>query len=155
MPEIINSTFADNWAQISGGGIYAGCSGNPLNITNSVLWGNADNTGTGLRAQLSACDVHADADATFSCIQDDNPDDANIPFGEDPNFNIDDDPCFVLRGFWADANDPNIIVEPNDPNAVWVAGDYHLLIDSPCISILWQLCIMRSKTASAVVGLPI
>jgi hypothetical protein len=47
--------------------------------------------------------------------------------------NIDADPYFVEPGYWADANDPNIIVEPNDPNAVWVDGDYHLLPDSPCI----------------------
>ncbi|MHC4160149.1 MAG: choice-of-anchor Q domain-containing protein, partial [Planctomycetota bacterium] len=32
-----------------------------------------------------------------------------------------------------DANDPNIIVGPNDPNAIWVDGDYHLLPNSPCI----------------------
>ena len=40
--------------------------------------------------------------------------------------NIDSDPCFVEAGKWVDANDPNIVVEPNDPNAVWVDGDYHL-----------------------------
>ncbi|MHC4498920.1 MAG: choice-of-anchor Q domain-containing protein [Planctomycetota bacterium] len=48
--------------------------------------------------------------------------------------NIDADPCFVEPEYWADVNDPNIIVEPNDPNAVWVEGDYHLLISSPCIN---------------------
>ena len=132
-PEIINSTFADNWAQVSGGGIYAVCPDSPVTVTNSILWGNTDNSGTGLLAQLRTCGMQSDAYTTFSCIQDDNPDDANIPFGADPNFNIDDDPCFVMRGFWADANDPNIIVEPNDPNAAWVEGDYHLSVDSPCI----------------------
>ncbi|OHB64180.1 MAG: hypothetical protein A2168_00705 [Planctomycetes bacterium RBG_13_50_24] len=40
--------------------------------------------------------------------------------------NIDADPCFVDPGHWADADDPNIVVEPNDPNAVWIDGDYHL-----------------------------
>jgi len=40
--------------------------------------------------------------------------------------NIEADPCFVEPGFWADANDPNIVVEPNDPNALWIDGDYHL-----------------------------
>jgi hypothetical protein len=47
--------------------------------------------------------------------------------------NIDADPCFVEAGYWADACDPNIVVEPNDPNALWVDGDYHLLSGSPCI----------------------
>jgi parallel beta-helix repeat protein len=37
------------------------------------------------------------------------------------------DPCFVMSGYWADVNDPNIVVAgPADPNAVWVDGDYHL-----------------------------
>ncbi len=40
--------------------------------------------------------------------------------------NIDSDPLFIESGFWVDANDPNIIVEPDDPNATWLEGDYHL-----------------------------
>ena len=40
--------------------------------------------------------------------------------------NIDADPCFALPGYWGNINDPNIIVEPNDTNAVWIDGDYHL-----------------------------
>jgi len=41
--------------------------------------------------------------------------------------NIDADPCFVDPGYWANADDPNIIAEPNDPNAFWIDGDYHLI----------------------------
>jgi hypothetical protein len=40
--------------------------------------------------------------------------------------NIDFDPLFANPGYWTDVNDPNIVVEPNDPNAVWINGDYHL-----------------------------
>jgi hypothetical protein len=40
--------------------------------------------------------------------------------------NIKTDPCFAEPGFWAHADDPNLIVEPNDPNAAWIDGDYHL-----------------------------
>jgi len=36
------------------------------------------------------------------------------------------DPYFAESGYWADVNDPNIVVEPNDPNAQWIGGDYHL-----------------------------
>jgi len=35
-------------------------------------------------------------------------------------------PCFVEPGRWGDVNNPNLIIEPNDPNAVWIDGDYHL-----------------------------
>jgi parallel beta-helix repeat protein len=48
--------------------------------------------------------------------------------------NIDVDPLFANPGYWADANDPNVVVEPSDllqgvpdgTNAVWIDGDYHL-----------------------------
>lgn len=40
--------------------------------------------------------------------------------------NIYADPLFADPGYWADANDPNIVAEPNNPNAIWIEGDYHL-----------------------------
>jgi len=40
--------------------------------------------------------------------------------------NIDVAPLFVEPGRWVDANDANIVAQPNDENAVWVDGDYHL-----------------------------
>jgi hypothetical protein len=43
------------------------------------------------------------------------------------------DPLFVQPGYWGRADDPNIVVEPNDPNTVWIEGDYHLLRNSPCV----------------------
>jgi hypothetical protein len=30
-------------------------------------------------------------------------------------------------------DDPDILLEPNDPNAIWIDGDYHLQSESPCI----------------------
>ncbi|MHC4520279.1 MAG: hypothetical protein ACYTAS_16940 [Planctomycetota bacterium] len=40
--------------------------------------------------------------------------------------NIQIDPCFVAPGYWADPNNLGIEVDPNDPKAVWIEGDYHL-----------------------------
>ena len=51
---------------------------------------------------------------------------SNIRGGWEGEGNIDVDPLFANPGYWADADDPNIVVEPNDPNAVWIDGDYHL-----------------------------
>jgi predicted outer membrane repeat protein/parallel beta-helix repeat protein len=134
--DITNTTISDNWAQLQTGGIYVACGDAaaifPLYLTNCIVWGNIDGSGTTLDAQLRTCSPDAHT-VRFSCVQDDNPSDANVPYGADPNFNIDDDPCFVTRGYWADANDVNVSVEPNDPGAVWVDGDYHLLLDSPCM----------------------
>lgn len=52
---------------------------------------------------------------------------SNVQGGWPGQGNIDVDPCFFDPGYWAYVNDPNIVVEPDDPNAVWVEGDYHLM----------------------------
>jgi len=36
------------------------------------------------------------------------------------------DPNFVQSGTWVDANDLQTAAKPDDPNAVWTQGDYHL-----------------------------
>ncbi|MHC4520113.1 MAG: right-handed parallel beta-helix repeat-containing protein, partial [Planctomycetota bacterium] len=41
--------------------------------------------------------------------------------------NIDDDPGFVTPGYWTEPT------EPDGTGATWVAGDCHLLGDSPCV----------------------
>jgi parallel beta-helix repeat protein/predicted outer membrane repeat protein len=128
IPKVTNCTISGNSAKRYGGGICLASTSSLIPVASSIIWGNTDTSGTGLPAQIYS----GKPDVWFSCIQDDNPNDANIPFGED-RCNIDDDPCFVELGYWVDANDPNIIVEPNDPNAAWLNGDYHLLAASPCI----------------------
>ena len=40
--------------------------------------------------------------------------------------NININPLFVGSGYWADVNDSEVIVEQDDPNAIWIDGDYHL-----------------------------
>ncbi|MHC4498220.1 MAG: outer membrane protein assembly factor BamB family protein, partial [Planctomycetota bacterium] len=127
---ITNSTFSDNSAGRYGGGIFYENEVYPEQITlrNSILWGNTDDSGTGQLAQIRTYEGQVDADVKFTCIQDDNPDDANIPFGGETNFNIDDDPYFVFSGYWETNNTP---ADANDD--FWVDGDYHLLRDSPCI----------------------
>ena len=127
---INNSTFSNNSAGRYGGGIFYEYEVHPnqITLTNSILWGNTDDSGTEQLAQVRTYEGQMNADVKFTCIQDDNPSDTNIPFGADPNFNIDDDPCFVLPGYWDQNGTP---ADPNDD--FWIDGDYHLRRNSPCI----------------------
>ncbi len=130
MTTITNCTITGNLAGYDGGGIF--CGADLISINGCIVWSNANIAGLDQYAQIC---YYGDTDVSnvwFSCIQDDDPNDSDVPFGTAQN-NIDDDPCFVEPGYWADANDPNIVVEPNDPNAVWLDGDYHLLLTSPCV----------------------
>jgi parallel beta-helix repeat protein len=106
---IKNSTVTDNSAKKYGGGL-ADFGRGP--IKNSIIWGNWPDQIFGSLISINYSDVQG---------------------GYAGPGNIDADPCFIEAGYWVDANDPNIIVEPNDPNAVWLDGDYRLLFNSPCI----------------------
>ncbi len=89
-----------------------------MDFANSILWNGEDSilNNDGSDITINYSDVQGGTAAIDSPRE-------NLIWGQN---NIDVDPCFVKRGFWADINDPNIIVEPNDPNAFWVEGDYHL-----------------------------
>lgn len=123
---IANCTISGNSAYYYGGGIFYNRS---IFLTNSIIWGNDDSSGTSQSAQ-----VHGDdglLNVSFSCIQGYNPDDANMQFGH-TDFNIDDDPCFIAlgSGYWDDNSTPGYY---DDDFWVWSDGDYHLPFTSPCI----------------------
>jgi len=101
---LANCTFAGNWAR-NGRAIFNDSS---LKLYNCVLWGS-DN---------EIFDPIQDSMAFIAY--------SNIQNGWEGTDNINEDPLFANPGYWADADDPNIAVEPNDPNAVWIDGDYHL-----------------------------
>ncbi|MBN1124500.1 MAG: DUF1080 domain-containing protein [Sedimentisphaerales bacterium] len=106
------------------GGIYSSNSSTTLAITNSILWGNTDRFGTRTASQIAG---GGKATVTYSCIQDDDPNDGNIPFGGVTNGNIDLNPLFVL--------------DPDDGGDGWrvggndIPGNLHLRPASPCIEI--------------------
>jgi hypothetical protein len=98
-------TFSDNWAEF-GNAIY--CFG-IANINNCIFWGAED--------QIHVDDPYAAP--TYVRY-------SNVRGGWPGEGNINEDPLFANPGYWADADDPNIIADPNNPNAVWIDGDYHL-----------------------------
>ena len=117
LASIRNCTFAGNSAR---SGNALACSSfdqeypSKSNLTNCILW---DGVGEVWRDYKSKITV------TYSDIEGSWPGNGNIDF----------DPQFVDPGYWADKNDPNIVIEPNDPDAIWVEGNYHLLAGSLCI----------------------
>jgi hypothetical protein len=91
-PLLTNCTFSKNTASY-GGGICNDPSASP-SLTNCILWGNTDNEGSGTSSQI----YEGSPVVTYSCIQDDDPNDGSIPFGGAANNNIDDDPRFLDAG---------------------------------------------------------
>ena len=135
-PKIINSLLTGNKADI-GGAIYATGNWCVPEIINCTVNGNKGGGAGGLVSFSAAeCNVN-------NCIFENNTKDLALRPGGllkpyifvdfsilqsswSGTGNIIADPCFADPGYWADANDINIPVEPNDPNAVWIEGDYHL-----------------------------
>jgi hypothetical protein len=131
--EIKNSTLCNNSSETYGGSI--GVSGGDCSITNCILWGNTAEQGSQIFAGSPYSAIQGTVTVAYSDVQGGQSDIYVAP-GYSLDWgagNIDTDPCFVDPGYWADGCDPNIIVEPNDLNAMWIEGDYHLLEGSPCI----------------------
>ncbi|MHC4462770.1 MAG: S8 family serine peptidase [Planctomycetota bacterium] len=142
-PKLTNCTFSGNLA--SNGGGMNNERGRPI-LTNCTFAANSAPNGNALacdswhqlspsKLRLSNCilwdgenGIWNNDNSTITITY------SNIQHGWPGGGNIDADPLFVDAGYWADTNDQNIPAEPNDPNAVWIDGDYHLLPDSPCIN---------------------
>jgi len=129
---LTNCIFAGNSAWSEGGGLCVGLA-TDLTIANCTFVGNYAGMGDSLYGFATSTIFIRDS------IVWDGPD--SIVIGDETNLlvtfcdtpgtvpgygNIDADPCFVDPGRWVDSRDPNIVVEPNDPYASWVHGDYHV-----------------------------
>jgi hypothetical protein len=102
----VNCTIADNQAGAFGAALRMEDS--PVRVSNSIYWGNVprDVLFDGVREPL----IH------YSTIR-----------GGWPGVgNLEADPLFADVGRWVSRNNPKITVKPDNPDAVWVMGDYHL-----------------------------
>jgi hypothetical protein len=108
-----NCTFADNFAMYEGNGFWCDSSfldpPSSLDFTNCILWDGEEQVlnNDGSDITISYSDVQG-------C------------WSGDGGNNIDTDPLFAAPGYWVHIDDPNIVPEPEDPNAVQFDGDYHL-----------------------------
>jgi predicted outer membrane repeat protein len=106
---IVNCTLYGNHAEHEGGSISNSTNQRPSanRIMNCILWGNSPD-----EIVSSTPDIHVSY--------------CDIAGGWPGEGNVDANPLFVNAGRWAHAEDLAHDTEPNDPNAVWVDGDYHL-----------------------------
>jgi len=118
---LTNCTFDQNAAQ-SGNSIACDSSAEyfPSNVefVNCIVWGGANEiwNNDGSLINIAYCNIQSGQAGVYDPCE-------AVIWGEG---NIDEDPLFADPGYWADVNDPDIITEPNDPNVVWIDGDYHL-----------------------------
>jgi hypothetical protein len=128
---LYNCIFSGNTAS-HGGAISSARSNMWLNnctfCGNEGEYGSAINKSSSGYLYLNDCIVWDKEDAIYSFITDStiSISYSNICGGWPGEGNIDVDPLFVDPGYWADANDLSVVVGPDNPNAVWVEGDYHL-----------------------------
>jgi len=158
-----NCTIVGNSAGGYGGGIFCrgwwgiwaetnsyAAYGYAPTLTNCIVWGNTDRAGTGEFSQIYSEWLYV----TFSCIQDDDPNDEDIPFGGEENNNIDDNPMFVREpndsgdGWGDDPCTPDVNEGANDD-----FGDLHLQSGSPCINT-GQSCIWPDPESVDIDGQP-
>jgi len=120
---ISNCTIWGNKGGRSAGGV--GCwHGSSVTVTNSIIWENTAPVGR----EIEVRDFGSTLDIAYSNVAG-GQNVVSVEGGSVLNWgegNIDVDPLFAKPGYWADVNDLNVVVEPDDPNAVWIDGDFHL-----------------------------
>ena len=114
-PTLNNCTFSGNWALFGGGAIYNHGSSSPI-LANCILWNNFP--------EEIYDSIDSETIVEYSNISDGSPGEGNT----------DTYPGFVDPGYWAHIDNPDIVVEPDDLNAVWIEGNYRLTPCSPCIN---------------------
>ena len=119
-PTITNSIIICNWANWYGGGLRC-YNYSDATVTNCIIWGNKAISGGSQIAPVNFSTVTM----SFSDIQDKKDIEDNDAINVDCG-NIDVDPCFIEMGRWANIYDVNITVEPDNHDAIWLDGDYHL-----------------------------
>jgi hypothetical protein len=108
-----NCTFAGNFGLYDSSGFW--CDSffldppSSLDFTNCILWDGEEQILNDDDSEITI--RYSDVQGGWSGI------------GEN---NMDTDPLFAELAYWVHIDDPDIILEPDDPNAVQIDGDYHL-----------------------------
>jgi len=136
---VINCIFSGNCAEMYGGGIFNWCASSP-SLRNCTFSDNTAPAGNALACNSNRQQYPSNVRIVNSILWDGGNEIVNVDNSvilvtysdvQDGYYgtgNMIADPCFVEMGYW-DANST-----PEDANDdYWIDGDYHLLLDSPCI----------------------
>lgn len=105
-PRLTNCTIVDNRNGFGGAAVYAvDCQ---VEVTDSILWRNAP------------ASIRLDGTSAVTMRY------CNLEGGWPGPGNFSRSPLFVQPGYWVAANDPNMVLGPENAEAVWMHGDYHL-----------------------------
>ncbi len=111
---IVENASMQQRSGVAGQGAGVLCSADTV-ITNSILWGNTPDQLAGQNCDnVTYCNIEDAACTTSAGV-------------------LAVDPLFAQAGQWTDPDSSKTAVTPDDPQAIWMAGDYHLADASPCI----------------------
>ena len=113
---VVNCTIAHNTSSGLGGGIFCNFNSSPT-VTNCILWGNSDTSGTGQTAQIHEAGGSTPS-VSYNCIQDTVAGDGIVYSGTG---NIDADPFFADSDGRLSAG--SSCIDSGDDSAVLVATD--------------------------------
>ena len=114
--KFVNCTISGNYGGVFGAGFYSDES--HVVIANSILW---DNSPFEILTTLSGDTTPPDV--SYSNV-------AMLLLGMG---NLNEDPQFIQPGYWADPLQLQNPLSPSDLSAVWMEGDYHIQVLSPCV----------------------
>jgi hypothetical protein len=103
---LVNCTVAGNYAGINGAALYL--QNSSVQVVNSILWGNTPNQIISTGDSMPSI--------RYSCIAG----------GWPGPGSIDANPLFARAGTWVNRLNPDLVVTPDHPDAMFVMGDYHL-----------------------------
>ncbi|MHC4636325.1 MAG: right-handed parallel beta-helix repeat-containing protein [Planctomycetota bacterium] len=132
IPVIRSCTITDNYAAKSAGGIYAYSSSN-VTVSNSILWGNT--AGYAPEILVAKNGVETAVSIEYCNIQ-------------DPNVKVvREQGCTLNYGQGNISQTPDFVAEGSIDSQIYIAGDYHLIKESPCVDTGDpQLVLMPSET---------
>jgi hypothetical protein len=103
---VANCTFADNWTRTAG---LPASMAFQITLEDCILWEGGESIAPSL-PRFGAVTIRY----------------SDVRGGWPGKGNIDADPMFSGPGRWEDSSHPGVVVKSDDPDAVWVEGDYHL-----------------------------